>query len=181
MRSNDPNRTPLERAFERCLWNCRLLLVPAVIGSIIAAVVMILAGCADVVILVMKIPLMFEGVQGVKDFNREAILMAVAAIDIFLIATVLLIFAIGLYELFISEIDEIDEESRSAGALDVHSLDHLKEKLGKVIIMVMVVTLFKACMNMAIETALDMLLVAGGIVLAAVALYFSSSKAKKSE
>jgi uncharacterized membrane protein YqhA len=52
--------------------------------------------------------------------------------DAFLIATALLIFAIGLYELFI-------EEVTMPGWLTIHSLDDLKAKLANIIVLVMAV------------------------------------------
>jgi uncharacterized membrane protein YqhA len=52
--------------------------------------------------------------------------------DAFLIATALLIFAIGLYELFVQDVD-------MPPWLVVHSLHDLKVKLGSVIILVMAV------------------------------------------
>jgi uncharacterized membrane protein YqhA len=52
--------------------------------------------------------------------------------DTFLIATALLIFAIGLYELFVQDVN-------LPGGLEVHSLHDLKAKLGSVIVLVLAV------------------------------------------
>lgn len=52
--------------------------------------------------------------------------------DVFLIATALLIFAIGLYELFVQDID-------MPAWLEVHSLHDLKAKLASVIVLVLAV------------------------------------------
>jgi uncharacterized membrane protein YqhA len=57
----------------------------------------------------------------------------IALMDSFLIATALLIFALGLYELFIEEI-------KLPEWLVVHDLDDLKVKLSSVMILVMAVT-----------------------------------------
>jgi uncharacterized membrane protein YqhA len=43
-----------------------------------------------------------------KELKIEMVAHAVGAIDGFLLATILLIFSLGLYELFISDIDEGD-------------------------------------------------------------------------
>jgi len=70
----------------------------------------------------------------------------VAAIDDFVLGVVLLVFGLGMYELFISE---IDEEAMGNGAdlslgkrpewLQTKGLDDLKKKLAKVIIMSLLV------------------------------------------
>jgi uncharacterized membrane protein YqhA len=56
--------------------------------------------------------------------------------DVFLIATALLIFAIGLYELFIGDVP-------MPKWLVIHDLHDLKAKLGSVIILVLAVTFLK--------------------------------------
>ena len=58
---------------------------------------------------------------------------AIAIMDVFLIATALLIFSLGLYELFIAKLD-------LPKWLDIRNLDDLKDKLRGVIIFVMTVT-----------------------------------------
>ncbi|WP_342591020.1 YqhA family protein [Isorropodon fossajaponicum symbiont] len=50
----------------------------------------------------------------------------VGSIDGFLLATILLIFSLGLYELFISDIDEAKESGQSSKVLVINSLDDLK-------------------------------------------------------
>ena len=155
------------------------MLLPAVIGSIIAAALLVIAGTADVILATAKVKMLFLGAEGVKAFNAEAILLIISAIDAFLIATVMLIFGIGLYELFVSQIDDIDEDSRSSGVLEITSLDQLKNKLGKVIIMVLVVTFFKTSMKIELTSVMDLLMLSGGIVLTALALFVSRSDSKK--
>jgi len=59
-----------------------------------------------------------------------------------LIAVVLLIFSFGIYELFISEIDDAENSEVGSKILAIHSLDELKDKLGKVVVMVLIVSFF---------------------------------------
>jgi len=82
------------------------------------------------------------------------------------------IFSFGLYELFISEIDEaMDDENRSQ-ILAIHSLDQLKDKIAKVIVMVLVVNFFQRVLHTQFTTPLEMLYFALSITALAVGLYF---------
>jgi uncharacterized membrane protein YqhA len=98
----------------------------------------------------------------------------VGAIDGFLLATILLIFALGLYELFISDIDEAKKSGQSAKVLVINSLDDLKSKLAKVILMILVVTFFEVSLSMSFTSALDLVYFSLGILMVSLALYFGS-------
>ena len=89
----------------------------------------------------------------------------------YLIAIVLFIFGFGLYELFISKID-VAEKSAASKILEIHSLDELKDKLAKVIIMVLIVGFFKRAMHTTYDSAIDMLMLAGAIFALALSFYF---------
>jgi uncharacterized membrane protein YqhA len=97
----------------------------------------------------------------------------VGSIDGFLLATILLIFALGLYELFISDIDEAQNSSCSK-VLEINSLDDLKSKLSKVILMILVVTFFEVSLSMTFAGALDLVYFSLGILMVSLALYFGS-------
>jgi len=58
--------------------------------------------------------------------REESITHIVEVIDGFLLASVLLIFAMGLYELFISKIDAAEDSETSGNVLHISSLDDLK-------------------------------------------------------
>ena len=69
----------------------------------------------------------------------------VSAIDIFLFSTVLFIFALGIYELFINKIDLVNRNKEERpNWLVVKSIDDLKTALGKVILMILIVSFFRA-------------------------------------
>jgi uncharacterized membrane protein YqhA len=63
----------------------------------------------------------------------------IAGIDIYLIGIVMLLFSYGIYELFISKIDVGRKEDTEVQLLTITSLDQLKDKILKVIVMVMIV------------------------------------------
>lgn len=89
----------------------------------------------------------------------------------------LVIFSLGLYELFISRLDPAIEDEMSAKVLIINSLDDLKTRLGKVILMILIVNFFQFAIQLDIESALDLLSFGGGIALIGLALYLSHAKA----
>ena len=60
----------------------------------------------------------------------------------FIIAIVLLIFGFGIYELFVSEIDFTNSKFKDS-TLIIRDLDQLKNKITKVIIIVLIVKFFE--------------------------------------
>ena len=85
----------------------------------------------------------------------------------------MIIFSFGLYELFISDIDPAkDKDGCENQLLAVHSLDQLKDKISKVIVMVLVVGFFQKVGHIDYNGALDMLYLALSITAVSVGLYF---------
>lgn len=93
------------------------------------------------------------------------------AVYLYLMALVLYIFSFGIYELFISEIEEL-KKSKQSKVLEVHSLDELKDKLGKVIIMVLIVNFFQRVLHANFTTPLEMTYLAASILALCLGLYF---------
>ncbi|KKL70309.1 hypothetical protein LCGC14_2106230, partial [marine sediment metagenome] len=107
----------------------------------------------------------------------DTVTHVVEVIDGYLLATVLFIFSLGLYELFISKIEEA-ENSENSKVLAIHSIDDLKARLGRVILMILIVTFFEHAIRMEFHGPLDLLALAAGIGLISLALYFSHSDDK---
>ena len=68
--------------------------------------------------------------------------------------------------------NEIDEREERGKILAIHSLDELKDKLGKVVIMVLIIGFFKKVMDIDYTTPVDMVCLAGSILMLALALHF---------
>ena len=68
--------------------------------------------------------------------RSQTVTHIVEVIDGYLLATVLLIFSLGLYELFISKIEAAENSESASGVLLITSLDDLKARLAKVILMI---------------------------------------------
>jgi uncharacterized membrane protein YqhA len=159
-----------ERAFEGALWRSRWIVLPAVIASVVSAMVLVALGVLDVALVVYK-ALQVTDLESFKDYHRQAVAIIIAAVDVFLIAMVMLIFGIGIYELFISKIDAAEADARSSRILVIKSLDQLKETLAKVIVMILIVTYFKEAVLMNLADRISALFFAAGIVLVAAAFF----------
>ena len=95
----------------------------------------------------------------------------IGGIDVYLIGVVMILFSYGIYELFISKIDVGRTENTEVQLLTITSLDQLKDKILKVIVMVMVVGLFKRLLELEIKTYTDILFWAISILLIACSSY----------
>ena len=166
----------IELLFEKALWNGRFVVVVAVVASMAAATAIFYMATVDVIYLVGHMlhyadPSLAADAR--KAIHDETITHVVEVVDGYLLATFMLIFALGMYELFVSDIDEARGSKASSKILVIESLDDLKARLAKVILMILIVTLFEEALKMTLATTLDLLYLGGGIALVGVALYFT--------
>jgi len=161
----------IEKIFENVLWQSRLFVLLAVIFSIIGGIVLFIVASVDIYHIAVEAVGVFMGHTYPEDFHENVVLVIIGAIDLYLMAVVMLIFSFGLYELFISEIDAASS-AESSRILEIHSLDELKDKLAKVIVMVLVVSFFKRVLHTDYNGALELLYFAGSILALSVGLYF---------
>jgi uncharacterized membrane protein YqhA len=103
---------------------------------------------------------------------KALILAAIELVDLFLLATVMYVIAIGLYELF------IDDHVRLPRWLEIHNLDDLKDKLIGVVIVVLGVLFLGQVISW--DGQRDLLGFGAAIALVVAALtYFLGQKLKK--
>ncbi|KAK8542850.1 hypothetical protein V6N13_136598 [Hibiscus sabdariffa] len=125
-------------------------------------------------------------VKGIHTGNM--VLRLVEAIDVYLTGTVMLIFGMGLYGLFISnsnnelpaDVDRALKGSSLFGMfamkerpkwMKISSLDELKTKVGHVIVMILLVKMFERSKMVAINTGMDLLTYSICIFLSSASLY----------
>ena len=124
---------------EKILWNFRYITILAVLLSIISAFSLIVLGSWDIIqAVIFYNPLFDDSISN----NNELLFKIISAIDLFLIGIVLLIFGFGIYELFVSEIDFANAKFTES-TLKIRDLDQLKNKIIKVIIIVLIVKFFE--------------------------------------
>ena len=168
-----------ERIFESALWNSRFVVLSAVLASMVAAFAMFYVATVDAYFMTSHLLEYASPSLGVAErsaLRATTVTHVVEIVDGYLMATVLLIFALGLYELFISDIDPAAQSEAAMNVLIINDLDDLKSRLAKVILMILIVRFFENAIRMQFVNALDLLYLAGGIALIGLALYLSHDK-----
>ncbi|HEB95982.1 MAG TPA: YqhA family protein [Sedimenticola thiotaurini] len=166
----------LETLFEGSLWNSRLIVLLAVIGSIGAAFGLFYVAIVDTWYMLSHLTGYASpelGLEARMELRRETVAQTVQIVDGFLLATFMVIFGMGLYELFISRIDQAASAETASKVLAIHSLDDLKTRLAKVVLMILVVRFFEYALGMNFATPFDLLQFGGGIALVGLALYLA--------
>jgi len=156
----------LEKSFEILIWNFRFFILAPVIFSLLSALRLIMIGTIDI----------WAGLTlGIdpKDPEGEATIKTVAyiigGVDYYLIGIVLLIFAFGIYELFIAEIGIKHQDDSSI--LQSNSLEELKGKLVNVIVVALIVSLFKQMLSIEIGKLSDVIYLSLAILLISISQY----------
>lgn len=160
----------LESLVETSLWTVRFLSIVPVFFGVVSVLGLFVLGSSEII----------SGLSGYIHFKSEEsakIILTgiIGGIDLCLIGIVLMIFSFGVYELFISKID-IGRQNEEIQILEIKSLEQLKDKILKVIVMVLVVGFFKKVLEMPISTPLDLLYLAISILLIAASSYLLRSK-----
>ncbi len=161
----------IELIFESILWNTRFFVLLAVVFSMLGGISLFVVASVDIFHnFSMIVSTYWDGLHP-KHFHENIVSALIGAVDLYLIAIVMFIFGFGLYELFISEID-VAQNTSSSKILEIHSLDELKDKLGKVIIMVLVVNFFQRVLHTSYSGALEMVFFSISILALSLGLYF---------
>lgn len=164
----------MEKIFENFLWKSRLVVLAAVIISLVSSLAMFYMASIDSAYMIAHLldyPTLDDSAR--LALRSTTITHVVELIDGYLLAIVLLIFALGLYELFISKIDQAEDADNASQVLVIHSLDDLKARLSKVIVMILIVKYFEHALEMKFHTPLDLLIFAAGIACIGLALYLT--------
>jgi uncharacterized membrane protein YqhA len=148
----------VEKIFESGLWSSRFMVIMAVIFGLVGAVALFIVASFDVYNTASYVISTYINHAHPHNFHENVVGGIIGAVDLYLIGVVMLLFSFGLYELFISDIDVAKEdEERENKILSIHSLDQLKDKISKVIVMVLVVSFFQKVGHTEYNGALEML------------------------
>ena len=153
-------------------WNNLLML--GVLACIVAAFVIFVMGLKDVIHMLDLIWVYIF--TGGHDVRNDLIMVVVEILDTFLLGAVLLIFAFGLYELFINNLEAAEKSKAGGKILVISSIDSLKSKLGKVILMMLIIKLFSYFIEMKPQSMLELLYMGIIIVLVALSLMLTKDK-----
>ncbi len=156
------------------------MVIFAVVFGLLGAIVLFAVASIDILSTASYVFTTYTTGAHPERFHEDVVGGIIGAVDLYLIGVVMLLFSFGLYELFISDIDAAKtEEGRESKILAIHSLDQLKDKISKVIVMVLVVGFFQKVGHTDYKTALDMFYFALSITAVAVGLYFLGKVGKK--
>ena len=161
--------------FEKCLYFTRYLTILAVFGALISAIALFIKGS------IIVFDALTEFITNIGSPHYESMLeMFVSSVDVFLFAMVLVIFGVGIYELFITKIDPVLQKVDGRPTwMQISNVDDLKSSLGKVILMVLIVTFFKHSIEVEYGNVNDLLKLGVGIVLIALALFITNKSHHK--
>ena len=162
---NQKRKQRLERRFENAIWKFRLITLVPVVMSLIGSVSCFVLGTYDEITVFKKV------IQGRFSYDSGTLLIGkvVGGIDYYLIGIALLIFGYGIYELVISDIDPRQQEASDVrrNLLNIESLDGLKQKLTKVIVVALIVTAFKSMVGFKVTTSTELLMFCAGVLMLA--------------
>ena len=153
----------------RILARSRYLMLIAVLGSFAASVTLLIYGAAETIMTIAQI--ITAGAVSSEN-SKKLVLSFIEVVDLFLLATVFYITALGLYELF------IDERIKVPHWLEIHTIDDLKSKLTSVIVVVLSVLFLSEVVKWNGATNIFPFGASIALVIAALT-YFLSSQVKK--
>lgn len=158
-----------ERRIETALWNSRFLVMLAVIPSLLGSLILFIVGTVDISKVVADV-LGYYLLGGTQDIHDTLVPDIIIAVDIYLIAIVLLIFGLGVYRLFVSRIDQA-EVRYPRHPFNVASLDQLKDKIARVVILAVIIEFFRAVVDIRFATPLEAIYLALSVLALAAAIY----------
>lgn len=156
----------IELFFESLIWNFRFFILIPVIFSLLSALRLIVIGTIDIW---MGLTLAIDHQDPEGEMTIKTVTYIIGGVDYYLIGIVLLIFAFGIYELFISEIEIKYQDDSSI--LQSNSLEELKGKLVNVIVVALIVSLFKQMLSIEIGRLSDIIYIALAILLISISQY----------
>jgi len=171
----------IEQLFEGALWRSRYIVVFAVIASMAASFAVFFLATADVVYLLQHVSHYLDAgltQEARAELRNSTLTHVVEVVDGYLLGAVLLIFALGMYELFVSDIDPARSSKASSKILLIEDLDDLKNRLAKVILMILIVKLFEHALKIKVALPLDLLYLGASIALIGLALFLSHAAEK---
>jgi uncharacterized membrane protein YqhA len=160
--------------FQRLLWVNRLLVLVAVVAGLVLAVGAAYMATVDIVYfagLLLQYADSSLGSQAREELQTEIVTAIVKVLNGYLISAILIVFSLGLYELFVGKIEAAEGSETASRLLYVSSLDDLKDKVARLILLVLTIEFFQRALHLRYDSSLDLLYLAGGVLLISGAFY----------
>lgn len=157
------------------LWNSRYMVAIAVVASVFISLVLFFISSVAAFELPSHIGAALDpNLVDTQPVYYVVIARIASIVDGYLFAAIMLIFGLGLYELFIGKLEVPDRSEFAEKILLVRDLDDLKDRLAKVIFLILLVKYFEFALLQRIDSPLSLLYLAVGILLVAIALWFTA-------
>jgi uncharacterized membrane protein YqhA len=166
----------LMQRIELFLFQTRLIVMIPVLIAVLMALAVLLLSTVDAITLMGRVieALNPVAVTARADLDKVLVSSVIELIDDFLFGAFLIVFAFGLYELFIGKIDIIENSEVMERLLLIRTLDDLKSRLANVVVLILIVKFFQNAVNVKYTTVTDLLFLAVGIVLIGGTLYLTN-------
>ena len=169
-----------ERIVESALWNSRFVVLVAVVASLFTAFAIFYTTTVDVFYTISHLTHYHQlDDAGRALLKSQTVAHIVGSVDGYLLGAILLIFSLGLYELFISKIDIAGSKHGASNILFINSLDDLKDRLAKVIVLILIVMFFEQAIFLKPTEPLELLYYSLAIMMVSLALYLSHKAYEK--
>ncbi len=160
------------RVFERVLWATRYIVLVAVVAIVVLAVVAFYYALVDLTYLLRSAADYAYLAPSERPAARdEGVTTTVKVLDGFFIGALLLIVAVGLYELFVGRIEGAETSEVGPRLLKITSLEDLKERVAKLVVLILVIELFQRALRLSYDSPLEVLYLAAAIMLVSGGLY----------
>jgi len=163
-------------ALERVLWASRLVMVVPVVCSILMSFAALYLATVDTLSVLGRLAAYSApdlAAAARSEMNKKIVTTLIKAVDLYLLAAILLIFGLGLYELFIGKITPAEDAEIAPRLLLIRSLDDLKDRLAKVVLLLLVVEFLQQALLVTYHSPLDLLYLGVGILFIGGALYLT--------
>lgn len=168
--------------FESLLWGSRWLSVIAVVTSLALWLLMLFITTVDAYYLAR---LAADYVNPALDVEARTALRSrtissvIGIVDGYLIASALFIFTLGLYRQFVSRLEVAEGSEVGNRLLDVDTFDDLKDRLAKVIVLILIVKFLQQALALTYDSMSELLVLALCAVLIGGAVYLSRDHGQK--
>lgn len=169
----------LNYQFEQALWRSRLASLLAVLGSLAVAAVVFIVATVDVFALFVRAVQYADPAlaDAARDKLRPSIIAGViGALDMYVLAAVMLIFALGIYEIFISKLEIAKADEVATDLLLIRNVDDLKNRLASMVVLLLVIKFVQLALEIKYDGVTELLGLAAAILLIGGALFLTHKR-----
>ncbi|KAM0967876.1 hypothetical protein ACFX13_016614 [Malus domestica] len=177
-------RQQVQMFIERGIIDCRFFTLLAVAGSLLGSVLCFVEGC----FIVLESYFQYFHALSHKTDQGHMVHLLIEAIDMFLVGTAMLIFAVGLYAMFVGSKAAKERGPRFSDSnlfglfymkappawVNMQSVSQAKSKIGHAVVMILQVGLLEKFKSIPLVTPLDLACFAGSVLLSSAGIFLLS-------